>query len=339
MAPDKVTVADFVEARINQWEASGNVTARTAARYRELLKNQIAPTLGAKHLEKLRPLDIEEWHTTLRNSGRADGKGGIAPRTIGHAHRVLSSAISDAAENELVVKNVVKTKSAPKVPDEEMVIVKDVPGLVAKLDRLRTPAMVALFTGMRLGEVSHFVGRVWISIRRSSRFARRWRRRRSTAFASRHRSPRPVAATSPCRYSGRCVARTSQGSTRTAHEARRRKAPGRRSSLFGSRRCPTLDNIHEQGMGKVCRQHRNARSNLPCAAAYSRQPVDRCGCRYRHDQQAPRPRQARHHAAGSMLTCSARMTARRRLQSMRSWGTDGLCPNLCPRHRLFFCEN
>jgi integrase len=36
-----------------------------------------------------------------------------------------------------------------------MVIVQDVPGLVAKLDgdRLRVPAMVSLFTGMRLGEV------------------------------------------------------------------------------------------------------------------------------------------------------------------------------------------
>ena len=35
--------------------------------------------------------------------GRADGKGGLAPRTIGHAHRVLSSALNDAAENDLVL--------------------------------------------------------------------------------------------------------------------------------------------------------------------------------------------------------------------------------------------
>jgi integrase len=89
----------------------------------------------------------------LRTKGRADGKGGLAARTIGHAHRVLSSAISDAAENELVVKNVVKTKSAPKVPDHDMTIVRDVPALVAKLDRLRGLAIVSLFTGMRLGEV------------------------------------------------------------------------------------------------------------------------------------------------------------------------------------------
>ena len=153
---NKETVGDFVKARIDQWEASGAITARTAARYRELLENQIAPHLGAKQLQKLRPIDIESWHTTLRTSGRANGKGGLEPRTIGHAHRVLSKALSDAVKNELTVKNVAKTHAAPKVPDEEIVIVQDVPGLVTKLeqaDRLSTTALVSLFTGMRLGEV------------------------------------------------------------------------------------------------------------------------------------------------------------------------------------------
>jgi integrase len=152
----KETVGDFVRARIDQWQAAGDITARTAERYRELLTNQIAPHLGAKALQKLRPIDIEKWHTTLRTSGRADGKGGIAPRTIGHAHRLLSSALSDAVKHELTTKNVASTQAVPKVPDEDMVIVKDIPSLVAKLeqaDRMRVPAMVSLFTGMRLGEV------------------------------------------------------------------------------------------------------------------------------------------------------------------------------------------
>ena len=153
--PNKKTVAEFVEARIDQWEGAGDISARTAARYRELLANQITPHIGAKILQKLRPTDIEEWHTTLRNNGRADGKGGLAARTIGHAHRVLSKALSDAVKNELTVKNVAKTHSAPKLSDEEMVIVRDVPALVERLKghRLEMLAMVSLFTGMRLGEV------------------------------------------------------------------------------------------------------------------------------------------------------------------------------------------
>ena len=145
--PSKVTVADFVSGRLAQWEAAGTISPRTAQRYQQLLKNQIAPHLGAKVLRKLKPLDIEQWHTALR--------GSVAPRTIGHAHRVLSKALKDAARNDLVSRNVTKEQPAPKVESREMVIVRDVAALLAKLRhwRLGPVAMVALFTGMRLGEV------------------------------------------------------------------------------------------------------------------------------------------------------------------------------------------
>jgi integrase len=124
--PSKTIVAEFVRMRVDQWEAAGDIS-----------------------------LDIEEWQTTLRNSGRVRGQGGLAARTIGHAHRVLSKALSDAARNGLVVRNVAAEEGPPKVDDDEIVIVQDVPGLVEKLptSRLYVPAMTALFSGMRLGEV------------------------------------------------------------------------------------------------------------------------------------------------------------------------------------------
>jgi integrase len=144
----KMTVAEYARVRVNQWEAADATSARTAQRYRQLVENQIAPHLGNRQLQKVSRLDIEAWHTTLR-------KGGLAARTIGHAHRVLGKALRDAERDGLVIKNVCKVQGAPKVPDTEMVIVQDVPGLVAKLrgTRLYVPAMMALFTGMRLGEV------------------------------------------------------------------------------------------------------------------------------------------------------------------------------------------
>jgi integrase len=153
----KVAIAEFVRSRIDQWEASGSISARTAGRYRELNENQIVPHIGAMVLQKLRPLHIEEWHVTLRVKGRADGKGGLAPRTIGHAHRVLSSALNDAAENDLILRNVMQSKSPPKVPDDEMIIVRDVPAFIAEVKAsgrsLYVPAMISLFTGMRRSEV------------------------------------------------------------------------------------------------------------------------------------------------------------------------------------------
>ena len=56
--------------RVDQWEAAGDISARTAQRYRQLVENQIAPHIGAKLLQKLTRLDIEGWHTTLAH--RAD---------------------------------------------------------------------------------------------------------------------------------------------------------------------------------------------------------------------------------------------------------------------------
>ena len=79
----------------------------------------------------------------------------VAPRTIGHAHRVLSKALRDAEKDNLIVKNATKLQRAPKVADDEVVIVPDIPALMTALQGWRhgTVAMVALFTGMRLGEV------------------------------------------------------------------------------------------------------------------------------------------------------------------------------------------
>jgi integrase len=146
--PNKATVAQFVRGRVDQWEAAGNVSARTAQRYRQLIENQIVPHLGTKLLQRLSRLDVEAWHGSLRNVG-------LAARTIGHAHRVLHQALDNAESDGLITKNVCKLRKPPKVVETEMVIVRDVPGLVEKLRgvRLYTPAILALFTGMRLGEI------------------------------------------------------------------------------------------------------------------------------------------------------------------------------------------
>jgi integrase len=148
VAPNKETVAGLVRTRVSHWEASGHISPRSAERYRQLVEHQIVPHIGSKLLRDLRPRDIEVWHTELRKT--------LEPRTVQHAHAVLSKALRDAVVNEELVKNVATTKSAPKPADDEMVIVKDVSGLVAKLTShtsIYVPAMIALFTGMRLGEI------------------------------------------------------------------------------------------------------------------------------------------------------------------------------------------
>jgi len=99
-------------------------------------------------LQKLTRLDVEDWHKTLRASG-------LAARTVGHCHRLLGQAMGDAEKDGRVARNVCKLQRAPKPDDREMVIVKDVPGFVGKIKgaRLYTQGVVAVSTGMRLGEI------------------------------------------------------------------------------------------------------------------------------------------------------------------------------------------
>jgi len=145
--PSKVTIADFLGGRVDQWEAAGTITPRTAQRYRQLVEHQIVPHLGAKRLRKLQPFDLEAWHTALRAS--------VSARTIGHAHRLLSKALRDATRNNLVSRNVAREQHAPKPDEKEMTIVQDIPALETALRswRLGTMALVSLYTGMRLSEV------------------------------------------------------------------------------------------------------------------------------------------------------------------------------------------
>jgi integrase len=156
--PSKLRLGDYVHDRVEQWRAAGTITPKTAQGYRQLLENQIKPFLGTKLLQKLNSLDLERWHTTLRTDGRKNGRGGVSPRTVHHAHRLLSKALREAVRHGLVMKNVATLQQSPKVTAPAMQIlsaeqVRDFPAILAGHE-LYAPAVTALFTGMRRGELT-----------------------------------------------------------------------------------------------------------------------------------------------------------------------------------------
>jgi hypothetical protein len=75
--PHKLTVAEYVRARVAHWRARGIVKDKAGERYEELVEYQLVPFLGTKLLQKLRADDIEAWHTHLLTKGRLDGTGGV----------------------------------------------------------------------------------------------------------------------------------------------------------------------------------------------------------------------------------------------------------------------
>jgi integrase len=150
--PRKITVAEYLKGHLDRI----TVTPKTLERYRQLADQQIIPHLGAKLLQKLRPLHIQEWHSTLLKQGGLHGKP-LAPRTVGHAHRVLHGALELACATEVVGRNVASAISPPKVEEEEVQIMT-APQIVETINKLRGTeweaiAAVDLGTGVRRGEL------------------------------------------------------------------------------------------------------------------------------------------------------------------------------------------
>jgi len=151
--PSKVTVAEHLRAWL---DADTALSAKTKERYRQLAEQQIIPHLGGTLLQKLRPAHIQDWHGTLLKAG---GKGGapLSARTVGHAHRVLHTALARAANIEIVARNVASVVRPPKVEAREVQILtgRQIAEVLARLDghTLRPVVIVAVGTGMRRGEL------------------------------------------------------------------------------------------------------------------------------------------------------------------------------------------
>jgi integrase len=153
--PSKVTVAEYLRTWIVTATAL-SISPKTAERYGQLIEQQIIPHMGAHLLQKLKPLHIANWHATLLTGGGKKG-GPLSPRTVGHAHRVLSKAFSDAMRREIVLRNPAVLVAPPKVTDNEMPILM-ADQVKSVLEALRSTSIfpqvvVLLSTGMRRGEL------------------------------------------------------------------------------------------------------------------------------------------------------------------------------------------
>jgi integrase len=145
----RMTVSEFLD-RWHKDFAQVHVTPKTAERYLQLMTKQIVPHIGQLQLQKLRPVHLANLYSTLTKSG-------LAPRTVGHCHRLLHRAIGHAGTWGLVQGNVVSLVQPPKVNAEEVVILtKDqITSLFASIKgRTLYPILkLALATGARRGEL------------------------------------------------------------------------------------------------------------------------------------------------------------------------------------------
>jgi integrase len=152
--PSKLTLAEFLE-RWESWAAT-QVSAKTLERYSELLAHHVRPHLGSRSMQKLRTVDFAELYGKLQSS-KPDGAG-LAPRTVGHVHRLMHRVLGHAVKWGVIGNNPVASAEPPRVQRTEIQILAP-DQIKTVLDALRGrplyPIVVTgLAPGMRRGEMA-----------------------------------------------------------------------------------------------------------------------------------------------------------------------------------------
>jgi integrase len=155
LEPSKTTVARYLEHWLTDMKA--RVSRKTHERYGEICRNNIAPLLGQTRLSELKPVHISQAWAKALESGRVDG-GPLSPRTVHHMHTVFKSALEQAVDWEMLLRNPASKVDPPKVA-KKLITTYDMPQLgrlIALLqeERIYIPSFLSAMTGIRRGEVA-----------------------------------------------------------------------------------------------------------------------------------------------------------------------------------------
>ena len=156
--PTRMTVREWLTTWLDA--VKSEVAPKSHERYSEVVKNFLAPELGALPIVKLSPAHVQKAYAKWAIGGRRDGKpGGFAPRTRRHIHRILKAALGRAVEQQVLARNPADAfkKRLPKVERHQMTTLStdQAAQLLGRIRHTRVylPVLLALATGARRGEV------------------------------------------------------------------------------------------------------------------------------------------------------------------------------------------
>jgi len=135
-----------------------DIKESTYQRYVTLIEKHILPYLGKIRIQNLTAEILSDYIRQLMKSGRLDGKGGLAEKTVNDAFGILRSALKQVGRKYAVDGSLFDVK-APTVRVKRVETLGDLECEVLSRAVLRSPDLsgaaylLALNLGLRLGEV------------------------------------------------------------------------------------------------------------------------------------------------------------------------------------------
>lgn len=111
--PSLETVETFLTTRWLPAMRPPKLEATTWIEYRGKVNNQIVPRIGHLRLQKLQPVHLNGLYADLLENGRADGKGGLAAKTVRECHVILRKALGDAVRWGFLQRNMAALADPP----------------------------------------------------------------------------------------------------------------------------------------------------------------------------------------------------------------------------------
>jgi integrase len=154
-AETKLTVAEFL---LEEWLPAIRATVRptTLQHYTSFITVHVVPRIGKLKLTRLGPAQLNSMYASLLERGRADGRGGLSPKSVRHVHTCLHKALHDAVRWGHLARNPadVADPPVPRTPEMTVWSPTELRAFLASVadDRLYAAWLLLITTGMRRGE-------------------------------------------------------------------------------------------------------------------------------------------------------------------------------------------
>jgi len=148
-APNKMTVAQYLDHWLEN-VARPSITYGTFVNYDGVTKKHIIPRIGGVNIQKLTVPHVQQLYAEME-------RGGAGPHGRRLAHCVLHRALKDGLRAGVVTRNVCEAVDPPKITRREMQALDSEQAqqllAAAKGDRFEALYWVAIYTGLRSGEI------------------------------------------------------------------------------------------------------------------------------------------------------------------------------------------